>query len=870
MKKQRLLTILLSTILLVSAICSGGILAFAEEVPDYVMDGLVSFYRGEGNAPDATVWEDSVGDNDLPITQNDNNYFTSQGLAAQGTQHYFPAAIVNLVNGQAFTVEIAFGEFASIGGSFNTFMNSSNDNFAWFRRNSNDNLEFKWAGKSGEFRPKATDGLNLLDNSTVAITFEVGGSCCMYVDGGLVAKVSADTAMGANDLYIGHAESSKLFSTVYRSIRFYNRALTPDEIKSNALADGASVPQGPTDQHVENVTVAQPQTNIVGDVSMIRQIDSKAEMDEMLAQDKLPALAAYSINAELKATDAQGRAFATAQEIFAAHDYRIISVFRIEDQATSDALVAYLKQIRFYDCMVISSDPTVIKAFRTALPQVTGAIDYTDAYAGADTLTAEQCLEIRRSIKANNGTVAILPVAVCTNDTVQYLYDRQVNVWAMTSDAPTAREQYAALLSGAVGVISDSTDALLSIACDQLPENTMTRVPLNIGHRGLPSRAPENTIEGALQAYEQGATVIELDVYLTRDGELAIMHDGTTGRTCDKDISVEGSTMAQLKDLYVNKGYEKNSKYKECRIPTLSEFLEAFDELDCQLFVEVKSSNPAIVPVIKECIESHGMYGQCSIITFNESIMAAMRKEYPEMSVGALCSGYMSGTDAEADLRAAMSFIGKYNATLNPSYGGYEKDDIRVALMRGVSIYPWTFRGTLDTYKNHFMWGYSGLTGDNAHEFKAQVKGVQLLWNDPAEPIRLEAVRYNRTVKGYDPTELIVLEGEELIREENGQYYVQGQGTVIVIPALECKIGKTTYVLFGEICEMTLQEQTTEAATTVPQETQPDAETSDVGEQTTPEVPGRDEKGCKAWMSGTAVVLGLAAAYVLRKKKSRA
>jgi hypothetical protein len=61
-------------------------------------------------------------------------------------------------------------------------------------------------------------------------------------------------------------------------------------------------------------------------------------------------------------------------------------------------------------------------------------------------LTEEQCLDVRRSLKIHNGTVAILPLAVCSNDTVQYLYNRQVNVWAMTPDQPSAREQYSALL----------------------------------------------------------------------------------------------------------------------------------------------------------------------------------------------------------------------------------------------------------------------------------------------------------------------------------------------------------------------------------------------------------------------------------------
>ena len=861
MKLQRFLSVLLCAVVLISVAMTGTFSSFAEESElSYVTDGLVSHYKGEGNASDATVWKDSVGTNDLPINVNATNYFTEYGLAAQGTQHYFPQAIVDLVNGEAFTVEIAFGDFLSLGDSFNTFMNSANDNFALFRRNSNDNLEFKWAGKPGDVRPKAANGLDLIDNGTVAITFEVGGSCCMYVDGALVAKVSATTSMGANNLFIGHAEGSKQFSTIYRSIRFYDRALTAEEIKNNALVDGAMAPIEPTEKPVVNVTVAQPATNIVGDISMIRQVGSKVEMDAMLGGDKLPALAIYSVNQKLEALDESGAAFTTVEGIFEAHRYRVIAAFRVEDEAAANALATYLNEIRFYDCMVVSSDPALIQELRTKLPAVTGAIDYTATYRDATALTQEQCLDVRRSLKIHNGTVAILPLAVCSNDTMQYLYNRQVNVWAMTPDQPSAREQYSALLSGAIGVISDATDALLEIACNQLPANTMTRVPLNIGHRGLPSKTPENTIEGALVAYEQGASVIELDVYLTKDNQLVIMHDGTTGRTCNADLPVEGSTLAELKELYVNKGFEKKAQFAECRIPTLEEFLKAFEDKDCQLFIEIKSSKTEIVPAIKACIDALGMYDQCSVITFNESIMAAMRRDYPEMSVGALCSGYMAGVDSETDLRTAMSFIGKYNATLNPSYTGYEADDLRAALMRGISIYPWTFRGSLTTYMDHYLWGYSGLTGDNANVFKTQAcDAASVIGEDNAITLKLQ--NYNRSTKTVNPTTVIVLEGNDMLKEQDGQYILTGEGTAVVIPGVQVKMGsKGTYVLFGEICEVTLGSETTEQETTEPAEEL----TEDATEQ--PEQPEQGS-GCKAFVSGAALLLALAAGMALTATK---
>ena len=65
------------------------------------------------------------------------------------------------------------------------------------------------------------------------------------------------------------------------------------------------------------------------------------------------------------------------------------------------------------------------------------------------------------------------------------------------------------------GIISDNTHLVYETAM-LMSGSKLLRVPLNVGHRGVPSLAPENTIEGALLAYENGADVIELTFTLPR------------------------------------------------------------------------------------------------------------------------------------------------------------------------------------------------------------------------------------------------------------------------------------------------------------------------------------------------------------------
>src|SRR5690348_10884704 len=71
--------------------------------------------------------------------------------------------------------------------------------------------------------------------------------------------------------------------------------------------------------------------------------------------------------------------------------------------------------------------------------------------------------------------------------------------------------------------------------------------PLTGAHRGASARAPENTLAAFRAALEDGAEMIELDVHLTRDGQLAVIHDGDTRRTTGAPGRVAGLTMDELR-----------------------------------------------------------------------------------------------------------------------------------------------------------------------------------------------------------------------------------------------------------------------------------------------------------------------------------
>src|ERR1700694_5632211 len=92
-----------------------------------------------------------------------------------------------------------------------------------------------------------------------------------------------------------------------------------------------------------------------------------------------------------------------------------------------------------------------------------------------------------------------------------------------------------------------------------------------VGHRGAMGHRPENTIASFEHALDLGAEWIELDVHLTRDGALAVIHDEAVDRTTDGHGLVRDHTLAELKQLDAGAWFDP--AYAGQRIPTLDEIL---------------------------------------------------------------------------------------------------------------------------------------------------------------------------------------------------------------------------------------------------------------------------------------------------------
>lgn len=208
-------------------------------------------------------------------------------------------------------------------------------------------------------------------------------------------------------------------------------------------------------------------------------------------------------------------------------------------------------------------------------------------------------------------------------------------------------------------------------------------VPLVWGHRGASGYAPENTMEAFEKAIEMGADGVELDVQLTRDGQLVVLHDETLERTSSGSGWLKDHTLAQLKTMNFNKTHPE---YEHCEIPTFRQVLERFRGTDMVIDCELKTGvihYPGIAEQTVALVKELGMQQQVLYSSFNHATLMAIRALDPEAYLGFLHS------DAFLDVPDYVKEHG--GQALHPAaYFLLDPDYLAAARRCGLDINVWT------------------------------------------------------------------------------------------------------------------------------------------------------------------------------------
>lgn len=152
-----------------------------------------------------------------------------------------------------------------------------------------------------------------------------------------------------------------------------------------------------------------------------------------------------------------------------------------------------------------------------------------------------------------------------------------------------------------------------------------------VAHRGMgqgfiqSDAPPENTLPAFMEGWKI-ARSCELDVHLTKDGQVIVIHDDTTNRTTNASWIVRDRFANELRSL--DAGRWKAQKWAGTRLPLLEDVLDAMPA-GCELFIELKDG-PQVVPPAAELVRQSGKASQVVLISFDIDTIAAAKQELPE------------------------------------------------------------------------------------------------------------------------------------------------------------------------------------------------------------------------------------------------
>ncbi|SMF46449.1 glycerophosphoryl diester phosphodiesterase [Streptomyces sp. Amel2xC10] len=194
------------------------------------------------------------------------------------------------------------------------------------------------------------------------------------------------------------------------------------------------------------------------------------------------------------------------------------------------------------------------------------------------------------------------------------------------------------------------------LGCELLPPPSTTEASpvlkfLTIGHRGVMGVEPENTLRSFVAAERAGLDAIELDLHVSRDGALVVMHDPDVDRTTDGSGTIADLTLAELRALDAGRGE---------RVPVFEEVLDA---VTLPLQAEIKDIQAA--RVLAEVIRERDLADRVEVSSFHDAAVTEMSRLVPGIRTALIGSRYgLDIVDRAVDAGAATVCLNLRRLTL--------------------------------------------------------------------------------------------------------------------------------------------------------------------------------------------------------------
>ncbi|WFA05203.1 MULTISPECIES: glycerophosphodiester phosphodiesterase [Bacillus] len=240
---------------------------------------------------------------------------------------------------------------------------------------------------------------------------------------------------------------------------------------------------------------------------------------------------------------------------------------------------------------------------------------------------------------------------------------------------------------------------------------------LNVAHRGASGHAPEHT----LLAYELGQKMkgdyIEIDLQMTKDGELVAMHDETLDRTTNGTGYVKDYTLEEIKKLdagsWFNEKYPELAKpvYAGLKVPTLEEVIQRFGK-SARYYIETKS--PEVYDHMEEklldILDQYKLTGpnlrssKVIIQSFSPESLKIIHQANPNIPLVQLLWYDKPASITDAELEAYQS----YSVGLGMNYDRIDQAYVQKVRSHGLLIHPYTVNEKEDM-KRLLDWGVTGM-----------------------------------------------------------------------------------------------------------------------------------------------------------------
>lgn len=454
-----------------------------------------------------------------------------------------------------------------------------------------------------------------------------------------------------------------------------------------------------------------PATKLVAAPCVIATIDN-AEKLRQLSQTERAQNAVFYLDDEMRVVDAAGKPMGTLDEIVTpALRERVIPVIGLRSQMQAQGLASWLRKADILDVAVLSDEAALLRAVRRANGNVRAVWDCS--------AKTELCpSDVVAQANESDANVVVLSEQAATTENVAYLQGRLKTVWVKTETA-TLLGVADLIASGAYGIWAQEPALVYQTYRKYSEDRSMCRLPLNIAHRGMPISHYENTLVGCLATDGYGATHMEIDLKLTKDGHIVIMHDDDIARTTNGTGNVATMTLEELRRYRVTKNYDGKVLGAGADIPTLEEIFTAFRDKDTVFLLELKTSDGALVTALAQMLRRWPqMTERVVVIAFDVQQLKRMHEQLPHIPTADLNSF------TQDEFVKGLLTAGTCNTVPDTGYGNVSPAFLAGGMLaRGFMGYCWTY-GSAAEVRKHFASGVLGMTNNVADSFKDLVCGI--------------------------------------------------------------------------------------------------------------------------------------------------